>query len=84
MIRTETVRLIVVDGIRFYRDERSGYYKSSHFSPPKLLHRYIWETRVGEIPSGFEIHHKDQDKSNNALENLDIHSRFSKALLDLS
>jgi hypothetical protein len=34
------------------------------------LHRLVWETFVGQIPEGLEIHHKDHNKGNNALKNL--------------
>lgn len=34
------------------------------------LHRVIYETFVGEIPEGYIIHHKDENKQNNAVSNL--------------
>ena len=34
------------------------------------LHRSIWSYYNGEIPEGYHIHHIDEDKSNNAIENL--------------
>jgi hypothetical protein len=36
------------------------------------LHRWIWETFRGEIPKGYEIHHKDHNKLNNSLDNLEL------------
>ena len=38
----------------------------------KYVHRLVWETFKGSIPSGYEINHKDHDKSNNALSNLEL------------
>ena len=35
-----------------------------------LKHRYIWEQYNGQIPEGYVIHHIDEDKSNNNIENL--------------
>lgn len=35
-------------------------------------HRYIWIKNYGEIPSGYEIHHKDENKSNNDISNLEL------------
>jgi hypothetical protein len=32
----------------------------------------MWETFVGEIPKGQEIHHKDHNKLNNSLDNLEL------------
>ena len=41
----------------------------------KLLHRLIYEENFGPIPEGFHIHHLDNDKNNNALENLVLISK---------
>lgn len=35
-------------------------------------HRYLWEQAYGPIPNGFEIHHKNEDKRDNRLENLEL------------
>lgn len=37
----------------------------------KKLHRLIYEHVKGKIPQGYEIHHKDGDKLNNSIENLE-------------
>lgn len=36
----------------------------------KLLHRLVYEKHNGPIPDGFQIHHQDNDKSNNNPNNL--------------
>ena len=36
------------------------------------LHRLVWESFVGEIPKGCIIHHKDGNKQNNRLSNLQL------------
>jgi hypothetical protein len=33
-------------------------------------HRLVWEREVGPIPEGFVVHHKNEDKADNRLENL--------------
>lgn len=38
-------------------------------------HRWVWEKRHGPIPKGFVIHHKDGNKLNNKLRNLELMSR---------
>ena len=63
-------KFIFFNGHRFCRDNRSGYYVSTQFYPPKALHRYVWECEHGAIPQGMEIHHKDFNKANNAIDNL--------------
>lgn len=70
----EERNLTIVDGLRFRRDSKTGYFLSSKRldGKRKRLHVYIWEKHNGEIPKGFEIHHKDHDKNNNDISNLEI------------
>lgn len=35
------------------------------------LHRQVWIDNKGEIPKGFQIHHKDHNPANNSIENLE-------------
>ena len=49
----------------------------------RRLHLVVWEEANGPIPKGYEIHHKDFDKMNWSLDNLEIlsekdHVRFHK------
>lgn len=37
-----------------------------------LLHRYVWEKFNGEIPEGYQIHHKDKNKLNWSIKNLEL------------
>jgi hypothetical protein len=37
-----------------------------------LAHRYVWEKENGVIPNGYDIHHIDGNKSNNAIFNLQL------------
>ncbi len=55
---------------------KDGYFQiSSGVNQGKLLHRLIYEENFGPIPEGFHIHHLDNDKNNNALENLVLISK---------
>lgn len=49
-----------------YKKTTEGYYLRT-----ERLHRRIWEDANGEIPPKHHIHHKDGNKSNNSLENLE-------------
>lgn len=70
-----------LDTNRELRYEKSGEYfriqlnytlKGKHFQ----VHRVVWESFNGEIPKGYEIHHKDHNPANNALDNLEMLSRI--------
>lgn len=41
------------------------------FCSTKLLHRIVYEAFNGAIPYGFQVHHKDGNKRNNRLSNLE-------------
>lgn len=36
------------------------------------LHRYKWQTLIGGIPKGYDVHHKDGDFSYNNIFNLEL------------
>ena len=37
--------------------------------------KYVWEHNNGPIPKGMLVHHKDRDKLNDKIENLELKSR---------
>lgn len=49
----------------------NGYYADTTDSR-EYLHRAVWEYHYGDIPEGYEVHHKDEDKTNNSPSNLQI------------
>ena len=61
-------------GREFTQDKKTGYWLS-RTSPRIRAHRWVWQQHHGEIPKGYHIHHKDDDKSNNEIENLMLLSR---------
>lgn len=38
----------------------------------KRIHRLVAETFIGKIPKGYHVHHKDGNKQNNMVDNLEI------------
>src|SRR3990167_11215302 len=61
----------VYDGVRWHR-RKSGYYA---YSRRGLLHRYKWQGEIGPILAGYVVHHRDGDRGNNDLENLEVVTR---------
>lgn len=52
-----------------------GYYvvtSTAEGNHNKLLHRLIFEDFYGPIPNGCHVHHKDGDKKNNCIMNLQL------------
>lgn len=72
--------MVEYNGVRFYRYPNSN--RRAHrdyFSPGiqakqngvDLLHRQVWKDHFGDIPDGYQIHHKDENTLNNDLSNLE-------------
>lgn len=59
-----------IDGYKFSL-RNTGYYGRT-YGDRILAHRYVWEKHNGKIPDGYDIHHKDHDKSNNHIANLEM------------
>lgn len=64
---------ILFNGLWFQRDKKTGYYLNSTIH--ERLHRYVYRTCVGEIPEGYDVHHRDHDKTNNDISKLVIMRR---------
>ncbi len=61
------------DGYKFRRDAKTGYYlanKPTYMGHRERLHVYVWRKNNGPIPEGYHVHHVDEDKSHNDIENL--------------
>lgn len=63
---------------KIYHQNNQGYYSKIE---RVQLHRLIWEDHFGEIPKGHHIHHKDNDKENNDISNLECISKSEHAKL---
>jgi predicted DNA-binding protein YlxM (UPF0122 family) len=61
--------LQIYDGKKFTL-RNTGYY-SLTTDKRCLMHRYVWEKERGAIPPKWDIHHIDNDKSNNKISNLE-------------
>ncbi len=56
---------------KFYQDKKTGYWISTDY-PRIRAHRWVWVSTHGLIPKGYHIHHRNEDKSDNRIENLEL------------
>lgn len=69
---------IMYDGIKF-TPSGHGYYRATSRTRHISLHRYKYEKEIGIIPEGYDIHHKDWNKQNNDIKNLECISKSDHA-----
>lgn len=60
-------------GRKFYKNNL-GYWVCTKSRMP-WAHRWVWINHYGDIPKGHDVHHKDGDKDNNDVNNLEIMTR---------
>lgn len=58
-----------------------GYYKEHYHKGGAYMHRVVWEHHNGPIPKGYDVHHKDGNKGNNDITNLEILTRSAHLTL---
>lgn len=59
------------NGVKFELANNDRYYRQvGNFK--MTMHRYVWEFYNGKIPKGYEIHHKDFNRLNNDISNLQL------------
>ena len=51
---------------------RAGYLRGKLGGRLRLVHDWVWEQENGPIPAGYCIHHRDEDRANNDLANLEL------------
>lgn len=56
------------NGRYYYLYNGEKYYSKG----TKRLHRVVWEYYRGRIPKGYDVHHKDENRRNNNISNLEL------------
>lgn len=62
----------IFNGISFREEYPGGYYIHNFNDYNERMHRYVWKFFNGEIPEGYEVHHKDFNRSNDDISNLQL------------
>ena len=81
---------IIYDNIYFYKEKEHGYYLGNVIIPgrkrryPMRLHVYIWQKYNGPVPKGYHVHHKDENKENNDISNLELLKAYTHLSLHAS
>jgi uncharacterized protein YbdZ (MbtH family) len=64
--------MITFEGRDYYFDKTTGYYKSlMRHDDREYLHRAMWRSEHGNIPHGWHVHHKNEDKDDNRIDNFE-------------
>lgn len=74
----DNVPFIDFNSKRYYLYKGEKYYSKGS----KRLHRVVFECYKGEIPKGYDVHHINEDTTDNRIENLalverSLHARFT-------
>lgn len=76
MRKRQRKEVVVFNGLPYtrYPDSKSPSGRKYFYnqSNGRALHQAVWESVHGPIPEGHHIHHRDEDTSNNALDNLEL------------
>jgi hypothetical protein len=68
---------------KFYLDKKTGYWITTG-CPKKRMHVVVWEYFNGKVPKKYHIHHKDGNKSNNEISNLELISHHDHMVLHMT
>ena len=76
-------RVLFYQSIPFYRDESTGYYVSNH---GEHMQDFVWKSfkHLDVIPEGYKVQHKDGNKANNKIPNLELVATQSETAVETS
>jgi len=56
---------------KFYQDKKTGYWISTT-SPRIRAHVWVWKYHWQIVPHGYHVHHINEDRSDNRIDNLEL------------
>lgn len=62
----------IIDGIKFTPSHKGGYWRATQRDKSLLLSHFLYSKHISPVPKGYGIHHKDLDKNNFAIDNLEL------------
>lgn len=69
MRKKKVLPFLVFNGEKFTL-RKNGYYGQTR-GDRQLMHIVVWEHHNGKVRDGYDIHHRDRDRSNNIISNLE-------------
>jgi len=67
---------VLYRGRKFTKNHGGYYYATKRRGvAERMLHRVIWVDHYGTIPPGYDIHHRNEIKDDNRIENLELKTR---------
>lgn len=76
---------VIFNGLKYSVDKSNGYLRShgpyvKRKNPKTYLHRDMWVAVYGPVPHGYDVHHKDEDRTHNELSNFECLSKSDHQL----
>lgn len=67
--KNKKLKFLEFNGFK-YTLRNTGYFAKTNGNR-NLMHRDVWEFYKGEIPENYDVHHRDENKENNEINNLE-------------
>ena len=76
-IDSKNRKCAIFNNMKFIQEKEKGYYRidtnwHKDIKNSYRLHQAVYEYYKGEIPKGYHVHHKDHNKENNDISNLEL------------
>ena len=68
--KKEPLPFLTFNGSKFSLCKSNGYYRKTD-GDRQLMHIVVWEHHNGKVGAGYDIHHRDRNRANNVISNLE-------------